>query len=68
MIVYLRPGYPVEKRHIDGLEVVEAPMIDLSSSFVRRAIARGKNMNYFLPQGVYRYIIDNKLYNVPSRQ
>ena len=43
-------------------------MIDLSSSFVRRAIARGKNMNYFLPQGVYRYIIDNKLYNVPSRQ
>ena len=58
----------MEKRHIDGLEVVEAPMIDLSSSFVRRAIARGKNMNYFLPQGVYRYIIDNKLYNVPSRQ
>ena len=68
VIVYLRPGYPVEKRHIDGLEVVEAPMIDLSSSFVRRAIARGKKLNYLLEQGGGRYIIDNKLYNVPARQ
>lgn len=60
--VYLRPGYPVEKRHIDGLEVVDAPMINISSTFIRDAIVRGKNMNCFLPAGVYKYIVDNRLY------
>ena len=62
VIVYLRPGYPVEQRHIVGLEVVDAPMMNVSSTFIRDAIARGRNMNYFLPAGVYKYIIDNKLY------
>ena len=62
VIVYLRPGYPVDKRHIDGMEVVEAPMAHVSSTFIRQAIAKGRNMNYFLPAGVYKYIVDNKLY------
>ena len=62
VMVYLRPGYPVDVRHIDGLEVIDAPMVDVSSTFIRNAIAKGKNMNYFLPTGVYKYIIDNKLY------
>ena len=62
VIVYLRPGYPVEQRHIVGLEVVDAHMMNVSSTFIRDAIARGRNMNYFLPAGVYKYIIDNKLY------
>lgn len=49
VMVYLRPGYPVERRAVDGLEVIDAPMAYLSSTFIRDAIARGKNMNYFLP-------------------
>lgn len=62
VMVYLRPGYPVEKRSVDGLEVIDAPMIHISSTFIRQAIAKGRNVNYFLPAGVYKYIIDNKLY------
>lgn len=62
VMVYLRPGYPVEKRSVDGLEVIDAPMIHISSTFIRQAIANGRNVNYFLPAGVYKYIIDNKLY------
>lgn len=62
VIAYLRPGYPIDKRAIDGLEVVDAPMAHVSSTFIRDAIAKGRNMNYFLPAGVYKYIVDNKLY------
>lgn len=68
VIVYIRPGYPVDRRHVDGLEVVEAPMIDVSSTFIRDAIARGRNMNYFLPAGVYKYIVDNRLYKTPDKK
>ena len=62
VIVYPRPGYPVKERMVDGMEVVEAPTVNLSSSFIRKAIAKGRDMSYFLPQGVYKYILDHKLY------
>ncbi len=62
VIVYPRPGYPVANRFVDGMEVVDAPTANISSTFVRNAIAKGRNMEYFLPAGVYKYIVDNKLY------
>lgn len=61
VIVYPRPGYPVEK-HADGMELVNAPTVNLSSTFIRKAIAKGRNVDYFLPAGVYKYIVNHKLY------
>lgn len=63
VIVYPRPGYPVGEGHVDGMEFVDAPMINISSTFVRDAIVKGRDMTCFLPPGVYKYIRDNKLYN-----
>lgn len=62
VLVYPRPGYPVDNRHTDGMEVMESPMLDISSTFIRNAVARGRDVSYFLPAGVYRYILDNNLY------
>lgn len=62
VIVYPRPGYPVPRRYEDGMEVVDAPLTSLSSTFVRNSIARGKDMNYFLPPGVYDYIKEKGIY------
>lgn len=62
IIVYPRPGYPLPDICHENVEIVNAPVIDLSSTFIRRSIAEGKDMNYFLPNGVYKYIIENNLY------
>lgn len=62
VIVYPRRGYPVDNIDEQRVEVIDAPMIDLSSTFIRESIARGKDMNYFLPPGVYRYICQHHLY------
>lgn len=62
VLVYPRPGYPVEDRYVDGMEVVNAPQVHISSTFIRNAISRGKDMNFFLPPGVNKYILDHKLY------
>lgn len=61
VIVYPRPGYPIEA-HADGMEAVSAPTVNLSSSFIRKAIAKGRDMEYFLPAGVFKYILNHKLY------
>ncbi len=62
LIIYPRPGYPVGRIFVDGVDVANAPQCEISSSFIRSAIGRGKNMNIFLPPGVYDYIRDNHLY------
>ena len=67
VIVYPRPGYPVPNRYEDGMEVVDAPLSSLSSTFVRSAISRGKDMTYFFPAGVYEYICQRGLY-IPEKK
>ena len=62
VIVYPRPGYPIPEGHVDGMETVHPMMVDISSTQVRDAIARGRDMTFFLPPGVYNYIVSNKLY------
>lgn len=68
VLVYLRPGYPVNDDGTTGMEIVHAPMADISSTMVREAIAKGRDMNYFLPAGVYQYIRENKLYQRKERK
>lgn len=62
VLVYPRLGYPVDNVSVDGMELVQAPVIDISSTFIRAALSQGRDVSYFLPQGVYKYIIENKLY------
>ncbi len=62
-MVYPRPGYTVDVSHIPpNVTIVEAPVFDISSTFIRRAIAQGHDMHMFLPTGVWNYIKNNKLY------
>lgn len=65
VIVYPRPGYPVsqqEARSVMGMTLVEAPTVNISSTFIRRSIAEGRDMRYFLDPAVARYISEHKLY------
>ena len=62
VIVYPRRGYPIESKFVDGMEFVDAPIVDISSTFIRKSIARGYSMQYFLPAGVEDYILKHKLY------
>ena len=40
----------------------DAPRFELSSTFVRQALADGKNIRHLVPDKVYNYITNNRLY------
>lgn len=42
--------------------LVSAPLIEISSTFIRHSIKAGKNVRAFLPQEVYDYIESENLY------
>jgi nicotinate-nucleotide adenylyltransferase len=44
------------------MQVIETPLIDISSRDLRRRAATGRSLRYFLPRAVEIYIQDKKLY------
>lgn len=63
MMVYPRKGYSSnELVEHPSVTVVEAPEIEVSSTFIRNAISEGKDVRYFVPKEVYKYIVDMHFY------
>lgn len=60
--VYPRPGYPVNAADYKNLMVVDAPLLEISSSFIRDAIKNRKDIRYFLPDKVFKYIDEMQFY------
>ncbi len=60
--VYPRPGYPVDPQARENMEVVDAPLIEISSSFIRKAIGEGRDVRHFLPPAVWQYIEEMNFY------
>jgi nicotinate-nucleotide adenylyltransferase len=58
VVVYPRPGFDRSKfQHHKNILIVEnAPQMDISSSFVRKAIRQGKDVRHFLPPKTWEYI------------
>lgn len=44
------------------VEKLDSPIIEISSTYIREQLKKRKNMNFFLPKDVYRYILENNLY------
>lgn len=60
-IVVNRPGYRRKRTGIPHHSVI-MPGIDISSSFLRRRVAQGKSIKYLVPDAVFQYINQQKLY------
>jgi len=63
LIVYPRPG-SLETALLfhPSVRQVDAPLMEISSSFIRKAISEGKDMRHFLPEPVYTYVKENRVY------
>lgn len=62
LIIYKRPGFPVEIPAGANAQVVEAPMLDISASFIRKEIHAKRSVQYLLPDAVWKYVLENRYY------
>lgn len=62
--VYPRFGYriSISKKWKENVEALNSPVIEISSTFIREALNKGKDMYAFLPESVYKYITEKELY------
>ena len=63
IFVYPRLG---SSNHIpdnySNMTLINAPVIEVSSTFIRQSIQAGKDVRFFLPEAAYRMIIEQRLY------
>jgi nicotinate-nucleotide adenylyltransferase len=63
LYVYPRPGYTLgEFEHHPHIKLFEAPLMEISSSFIRQGIKAKKDMSYWMPDPVYQYILEMHFY------
>ena len=62
VIVYPRPGYPINNNNCKNVTFVDAPQIEISSTFIRQGLKDQLDMRFFIPDDVNAYIKDNNLY------
>ena len=63
LYIYPRPGSDLGKyKDYNNIKLINAPLMEISSSFVRDAIKNNKDIRYFLSEEVYNYINKMNLY------
>ena len=68
--VMLRQGEVIETSKLENdisaigpkLHILKTPIIEISASDIRLRAGSGKQFRYFVPEKVYRYIVENQLY------
>jgi nicotinate-nucleotide adenylyltransferase len=60
--VYERPGHPVTDTHGGDVQVLQAPLLDISATSIRNWIKEGKSIRYLVPDNVLAYIAENNYY------
>ncbi len=62
--VYPRPGNTIDINDplMQNAQLIDAPQMDISSSFIRSAIAQGKDIRHFLHQKVWEFIDEMNFY------
>jgi nicotinate-nucleotide adenylyltransferase len=61
--VYKRPNYDLgDLEHHENVHILNAPLLEISSSFIRKAIKNGKSVQYLLTKDVFEYIESTTLY------
>lgn len=63
IIIYPRPGFEPSKYELPKTtEIANAPQMEVSSTFIRKAIRAGKDVRHFLPQKTWEYLDEMNFY------
>ncbi|MBP6826123.1 MAG: nicotinate-nucleotide adenylyltransferase [Saprospiraceae bacterium] len=61
--VYKRPAYEVgELAAHPRVRICEAPLLDISATYIRECLRTGKSVRYLVPDPVWEYLESGKLY------
>lgn len=68
-MVYERPGFAVDKKTLPAnFTLLKAPLLEISSTFIREQIKNGKSVRYLVTDGVAAEIAANGYYKEKNKK
>jgi nicotinate-nucleotide adenylyltransferase len=61
-IIYKRPGFEIAETHKASIVSVTAPLLDISSTYIRQQVKEKLSLKYLVPDPVREYIENNNYY------
>lgn len=61
-IVYNRRGFEIKETHGARITMLDAPVLDISSTYIRKQIKEKHSVKYIVPEAVEQYILANMYY------
>ncbi|MGG9970795.1 nicotinate (nicotinamide) nucleotide adenylyltransferase [Ferruginibacter sp. SUN002] len=65
LFIYIRPGFEVDNSIGATIEIVKAPLLEISSTHIRELVKEGKSIRYLVPDVVNEEIERNGYYRQP---
>jgi nicotinate-nucleotide adenylyltransferase len=62
IIVYERPGFKMEGALPENIQLLKAPLLEISSTYIRDQVKEGKSIQYLVPEKVAQYIVESGYY------
>lgn len=61
-IIYKRPGFEIDNKINAKVNVMNAPLLEISATYIRDLIRQGKSIKYLVPQNVEEEILSLRFY------
>lgn len=63
LLVFPREGYDGgELAHHPSVTVLKTPILEISSTFIRRCVKEGRHVRHFMPEKAFQYLQENEFY------
>lgn len=62
LLVYRRPGFEIEIPEGARVQIMDAPLLEISASFIRQQLQQKKSVQYLLLDSVWEYVVANRYY------
>ncbi|MBO9681201.1 MAG: nicotinate-nucleotide adenylyltransferase [Flavisolibacter sp.] len=62
IIIYKRPGFEVDNKLNARITVMNAPLLEISSTHIRELIKKGKSIKYLVPSSIEKEILSSSFF------
>lgn len=62
IIIYKRPGFEITETHGANITIMEAPLLQISATYIREQVKQHKSIKYLVPPAVAEYIETNNYF------
>jgi len=67
LLIYNRPGFNISETHNAKVELLNAPLLEISATHVRKLVEEGKSVKYLVPSKVEDEILANRYFKKTSQ-